>query len=356
MGFLKIVKGQDRAEALLGNSFARDRLAHAYLFAGPSGVGRLSTALELAASWMCRREKDGYCGDCRDCRRIFEFQHPDVRFTIPMMGQTAPEDIAALFDARVRDGVTPLRLEGNTRISIDQIRELEERLSRKAFEDRGHIEVLLDADRMGSEAANALLKTLEEPPDDTVIILVSSRWSALLPTVRSRSHLVRFRRIGLELLTRILEDRLELEPEEARRLAMASDGRPGLGLLAGEEKSNDADEFGPRAVLSKLRECESAFGALSLASKVSTKLRSEGSLELSRSMQAFLHDLRRHGCGLVPLTRPASELEGFRLTPEDCSGAMEAFRAAENRLIMNVQARIALGAAFCNVWSRILKR
>ncbi|MBD3276904.1 MAG: ATPase, partial [Candidatus Aegiribacteria sp.] len=84
MKLLRQVKGQERAERLLSGSFSSGRLSHAHLFAGPSGVGRLSAALELSAAWMCRESEESYCGDCRDCRRVMSFQHPDVRLTIPV--------------------------------------------------------------------------------------------------------------------------------------------------------------------------------------------------------------------------------------------------------------------------------
>lgn len=355
MPLFRKVKGQERAEELLGRSYRSGRLAHAYLFAGPSGVGRLTAALELAAAWMCRRLEDGYCGECRDCTRIFRFQHPDVRVTVPMMGSTTPEEVADLFQARVDDGVTPLSLPGNTRISIDQIRELEERLSMKAYENRGHIEILLDADRMGVEAANALLKTLEEPPDDTVITLVSSRWSALLPTVRSRAHLVRFRRLEEEMVRNILTSRLDLSPAEAEGLARAADGRPGLALKRAGESLSETDELGPGRVLRKLGECDSASCALSLASKVSTKLRREGSPEFCRLMQSLLHDLRRKDAGMRPLSHSSDAMEGLSLEGDICDLGRELFSRAETRLAGNGMVSIVLGAAFVAMWDAMRK-
>ncbi|MFO8184116.1 MAG: DNA polymerase III subunit [Candidatus Aegiribacteria sp.] len=350
MGLLKVVRGQERASELLGRSLSGGRLAHAYLFAGPSGVGRLTAALELAAAKMCSVGGDGYCGECRDCARVFHFQHPDVMLTIPRTGSTAPESVADLMETRAKDGITPLRLEGNTRISIQQVRELQDRLSRKAYEDRGHVEIILDADRMGVEAANSLLKTLEEPPEDTVLVLLSSRWSALLPTVRSRTQLIRFRRLDEGLIRDILMERLDIEGEEAEQLARISDGRPGLVLSRSGGASGRDTAFAPSSIISRIEKCDSVSGALSLASEVSRKLGREGSLEFCRDMQTFLHDLRRREIGMRPLSHTSESTEGFGLSYEAHSLGMELFRKAEVRLAGNGRAAVVLSAAFSGMW------
>jgi len=353
MSLLKKVKGQSRAEELLGSSFSKGRLAHAYLFAGPPGAGRLTAALELAAAWMCDEDKDGYCGECRNCLRIFRYEHPDVRVTIPQTGRTKPEEIAELIQSRVDDGITPLRLEGNTRISIDQIRELADRLSKKAYENRGHIEILVDADRMGVEAANALLKTLEEPPDETVIILISSVWSALLPTVRSRSHLIRFRRLSNTAIRDILTDRLDLSEQDAFDIALSSDGRPGLALLRSGHVTPPDGKYSSENVLRKIVECRTAFAAVEYASEVARKLRRSGSLEFCRSMQSFIHDLRRNSCENEPLVHQANSLKGFNLRDDDLDSGMNCFSLAETRLAGNGSAAIVLAAAFTGMWSSL---
>lgn len=353
MGLLKIVKGQDRVDELLSRSFSKGRLAHAYLFAGPSGVGRFTAALELAAAWMCREEKNGYCGECRNCLRVFKFQHPDVRLTIPELGSTRPEDIAELLQSRADDGITPIRLPGNIRIGIDRIREMGERLAKKAFEDKGHIEIIPDADTMGVEAANALLKTLEEPPDETVIILISSRWSALLPTVRSRSHLIRFRRVPEDTIRDILMDRLSLE-EEAYDIARTSDGRPGIALLKANNPPAAEGGYGAEEVLRRITECRSARSVVALASEVSRKLGREGSLEFCRSMQTFIHDLRRCALDKKPVVHSEKALQGFEIDDNASGCGMELFRRAETRLAGNGMPGIVLVAAFAGMWKDIV--
>lgn len=354
MGLLKIVRGQDRVDELLSRSSSKGRLAHAYLFAGPSGVGKLTAALELAAAWMCEEEKDGYCGECRNCLRVFRFQHPDVRLTIPELGSTEPEEIAKLLKSRADDGVTPLRLPGSIRISIDRIREMGERLSKKSYENKGHIEIIPDADTMGVEAANALLKTLEEPPDETVIILISSRWSALLPTVRSRAHLIRFRRLKDDTIRDILMDRLNLGEEDAYDIARTSDGRPGIALLKSNNPSAAEGDYGAENVLRGITECSSGRSVVALASRVSRKLGREGAFEFCRSMQTFIHDLRRYALDKKPVVHPENALQGFSIDDNASACGMELFRRAEIRLAGNGMPGIVMAAAFAGMWKSIV--
>ncbi len=350
MGVLKKVGGQEKAAELLGRAYSTGRLAHAYLFAGPGGVGRLTAALELAASIMCDEAEDGYCGTCRNCSRIFSFGHPDVRLTIPVKGSTGPAELSALFEARIRDGVTPLRLDGNTRITIEQVRNIGARLSVKAFENHGHVEIILDADRMGVEAANALLKTLEEPPEETLMILVSSRWSSLLPTIRSRTHLVRFRRVDDDLVKNILVERLGMSPEDASAAAMISDGRPGLALLNASRGGYGEVECDHVAVIGDLVKCASPFSALSLASKTASVLGREGGLELCRMVQALLHDVRRLSAGLRPIAHSPEGIGKLGISEDACRESIGVFALAEKMLAGNGRPEIVLGAAFTGMW------
>ncbi len=353
MSFLKKVKGQEQAAERLGRSMLKGRLAHAYLFGGPSGVGKLTTALELAAAWMCSVSDSGYCGTCNDCARVFRFQHPDVRLMIPQLEKTKPEDIASLMQARVDDGISPVRIPGNSTIKIDQIRSMERRLSRKSFENKGHIEIIVDADRMGVEAANALLKTLEEPPDDTVIILISSAWSALLPTVRSRAHMVRFRRLDENLIVDILMSRTGMNRELAAEIAVASDGRPGMAFMHSNDSVSLLMEYDPLKVLQEIVDKTMASQVILMAADVSRKLRREGSLEFTMEMQSILLDLRRKSMGLKALAHTEQYLDGIDMNDDEAEGLLSIFQTARSRLRGNGNPQIVLTAAFLGSWEVI---
>jgi DNA polymerase-3 subunit delta' len=172
---------QDRAVAPLRAALRRGTLHHAYLFAGPEGVGKAAAALVLAQAANCEGAapggvRDDACGACGPCRKIARGVHPDVLVlheerTMAKAGAWEP-----------KGGRTPSK-----DIVVDQIRDLvDHRLALRRFEGRRRFVVLDPADAMNPQAQNALLKTLEEPPEDTTLVLVSSTPDALLPTIRSR--------------------------------------------------------------------------------------------------------------------------------------------------------------------------
>ena len=144
----------------LRRGLQRGRLAHAYLFSGPRGSGREPLARTLAQALNCLQRKDDACDDCDSCRRIAQGTHPDVYWVRP--------------ESKSR------------RIVIDQIREFEHSVSLKPTQARVKVGIVVDADCMTEEAGNAFLKTLEEPPAGTIIILLTADPQRLLPTILSR--------------------------------------------------------------------------------------------------------------------------------------------------------------------------
>jgi DNA polymerase-3 subunit delta' len=178
--------GQDRPIKLLRRAWAGGRLAQAYCFTGPPSVGKRATAVALAQAVNCLSPVPGEagsqapdaCGTCRACTRIAAGQHPDVTLVAP---------------------------EEKTVITIDQIRALATRANLRAYEGSVKVWILDPAHEMQEPAANALLKTLEEPAAGTLFVLVTTAFSALLPTIRSRCQEVRFTPLGEEHLRTILE-------------------------------------------------------------------------------------------------------------------------------------------------------
>jgi DNA polymerase-3 subunit delta' len=163
------IDGQPRAVELLQRALATDRVAHAYAFVGPAGSGRTTTALAFAAALVC--EARG-CGRCRVCAQVAAGQHPDVHLIVP----TPP----------------PRNPKGAPAIRIAEVRQLEHEAGLKPIVARRKVFIVDDAHRMTDDAPEAFLKTLEEPPDQTVIILVLPRVRALPATVLSRCQIVRF--------------------------------------------------------------------------------------------------------------------------------------------------------------------
>ncbi len=211
MSFSNIV-GHDRPITILKRALANDALAHAYLFSGESGIGKKLTATALAAAVNCRNSgPDGGCGECPSCRRVASGGHPDVHNVAP-------------------DG---------DEIKIDQIRQVQDDLALKPFEGLKKTLIVDSADRMKQAAANAFLKTLEEPPGDALIILVTSTPHSLLPTIRSRCQEIRFQPLPRRVLAQALMEKRGLTEEDARFLAALAQGSVGraIEMDAGQEKA-----------------------------------------------------------------------------------------------------------------------
>jgi DNA polymerase-3 subunit delta' len=183
------VTAQDRAVLLLRSALRRGTLHHAYLLGGPPGVGKADAARLLAQAANCEGGTGGPggfredpCGACTPCRKIARSIHPDV-----LVLRTEREMVKA-GSWEPRSGRSP-----SSAIVVDQVRDLvDHRLALRRFEGRRRFVIVDPAEAMNPQAQNALLKTLEEPPDDTTLVLVSANPDALLPTIRSRCLRVTF--------------------------------------------------------------------------------------------------------------------------------------------------------------------
>ncbi len=164
------LKEQQAVAGQLHHSLERGRLAHAYLFAGPRGCGKAQVARTLAQALNCAEREHDACGRCDSCRRIAEGTHPDIYWVSP--------------ESKSR------------RIAVEQIREFEKAINLRPTLARVKVGAILDADCMGEEASNAFLKTLEEPPAQTVILLLSAEPQRLLPTILSRCLKLNFGQTG----------------------------------------------------------------------------------------------------------------------------------------------------------------
>lgn len=177
---LEKIEGQPRAVELLRRALAGGRLAHAYAFVGPPGSGRMTTALAFAQALLCPA---GGCGTCRACALAAARQHPDLHLILPTPPETNPRGARA--------------------IRIGAIRELERQAALAPAQASRKVFVLDEAERMTGEAPQAFLKTLEEPPDRTVIILILPGVRVLPATVLSRCQIVRLLpRLGTETTDR----------------------------------------------------------------------------------------------------------------------------------------------------------
>jgi DNA polymerase-3 subunit delta' len=217
------IRGQEEAHALLRLAVARERLPHAVLFHGTRGIGKTSTAFALAQFLNCAAptETDS-CGTCASCRKIDRLQHPDVHWIFPMTGSLKGEQrgahIRATIEARLEPGIHALVYKESASIAIgrDQdlrtgsVGEVRFQAGITPVEAQVKVFVVSDAERMTAEAANSLLKVLEEPPPHNLIVLTAQRPSALLKTIVSRCQSVRFRDLREDEVAEMLVERVRL--------------------------------------------------------------------------------------------------------------------------------------------------
>jgi DNA polymerase III subunit delta' len=183
MAFRDII-GQKRPVDILVRTLQRMKIPSSYLFAGHSGIGKKLTALTLAKAINCLTAQADACDECASCKKINAGIHPDFLLISPESGQ----------------------------IRIEEIRAVDEMLSLKAFEGRYKVVIVDDADALNQYAANAFLKTLEEPPEDSLIILVSSNPDRLPDTIRSRCSRINFTPLSARACEKVIEKVLRQDP------------------------------------------------------------------------------------------------------------------------------------------------
>jgi DNA polymerase-3 subunit delta' len=208
MTFESIV-GQERATRRLKRMIQNGRLGHALLFTGIDGVGRQTTAKALAMALNCAKPVSvSACGACRSCQKVISGNHPDVLFVRP----------------------------SGAFIKIDQVRALRTHLKFAPLEGGRRVIIVSDAQTMKAEASNAMLKILEEPPNDTHIILTASQTADLLPTIVSRCQNIHFRPIPVEKIVEVLVAQGNVDQDTATGLAILAKGSLGKALSADAKK------------------------------------------------------------------------------------------------------------------------
>jgi DNA polymerase-3 subunit delta' len=199
------IRGHERAVRLLRRALAGGQVHHAYLLAGPEGVGKELLARTFAQASNCEADETRPCGRCTSCRAIERGNHPDVAVLMPQSELLA----------RGLVGRADLEGPASREIRVDDVRALARRLSLAPVRGRRKIAILTPADAMNERAQNTLLKTLEEPPPATTFLLVSAHPDALLPTIRSRCARVQLGPVpDADVVSRLVREGI---PEAAAR-------------------------------------------------------------------------------------------------------------------------------------------
>lgn len=193
------VVGHGAIKRSLENAVEQGRVNHAYIFSGPSGVGKFMTARAFAAAMLC---PEGGCGECNVCRRVVEEKHPDVMVIRP----------------------------AGKNIRVETIRALRLDAFRKPSEADRKVYIIKNADRMWDEGASTLLKVLEEPPGNTVFVLISANPEGMLPTIRSRCQQINFSLVPAAELREYLIERKGVSAEKAELVVRLTGGVLGRAL------------------------------------------------------------------------------------------------------------------------------
>ncbi len=211
---LSDVQGQNPVAERLQRAWRSGRLAHGYLFTGDEGTGRENLAQALAQLVLCEQPGDAEaCGVCGSCLRVQAGSHPDLQVV------TSEAEAVRRGLAKPEGSRNP-----STEIRIEAVRELSRRLRMHSYEGQGRVGIVVSAHRLRVEAANALLKTLEEPAPGTLLVLIAPGPRALLDTLRSRCQIVRFAPLSPEVIAALLAQRSGESVEVWQQAAERAEG------------------------------------------------------------------------------------------------------------------------------------
>jgi DNA polymerase III subunit delta' len=211
---LRDIIGQDTAIKTLQAMISSDQLSGSYLFSGPKGVGKRSLSVEFAKTLNCEKQELDSCEKCASCNKVNSLNHPDV-FILKKEKESSF-------------------------IKIDKIRDIIYQASLKPYEAGKKIFIINDAEDMNEESQNALLKILEEPRENQIFILTTSRVSGILPTVISRCKAVKFNLLSQTQIQRLLIEKRGFEENEAVLFSHMALGSPGRAISFKE--NNDIRE------------------------------------------------------------------------------------------------------------------
>ncbi len=344
------VRGHDRVRSILARALARDRLPPSLLFAGPEGVGKKLLALAVAQAALCEKAPAAEpCGACRACRKISAALAPERLDALRQEADRHPEeDVWRNFrlhpDLVLAEGwwlTKTGRPRPEPEIRVGQVRDLIAEIVGAPFEARRRVFVVDDAHTMNDAAQNALLKSLEEPPPRSHVILVSAAPLGLLQTIRSRCQLVRFGPLTRSAVAAHLAEQRGLSEEEARTQAALAGGSLGAAatfeadsygrmretLVALLERAGSLDPIGRMEAAEAL---EDADDAMLLLTTLRSLMRDLMALRAGAAAQALVHpDLADR---LAPLARGPLGERAAALA-EQAGEARLALRGFANKLL-----------------------
>jgi DNA polymerase III subunit delta' len=333
--------GNAEVKEMLRRLLSSERMPHSYIFAGDEGVGKMQFAIETARGLLCTQAANGEgCGECPQCRRAGEFAIP---------APDKKDEFERLIFSRHPDLGLVMPYKRNVR--VDAIRHLEREANYRPYEGNARVFIVDDADKMNDSAANALLKTLEEPASTTYIFLLTARPDTLLPTIRSRCQMIRFGPISADAIENFLVEKMAFATDEARlasRLGRGSIGRAASIKVA--EYRNRRDKM--LSVINAAAALRDRAELLSISEELSDAKSKDHFEENIVILESLVHDVwtLAVGGGTERLINAdlAHDLSSFadEVTPSDARSWMDAIAELRRGLDVNINRRVATDALF----------
>ncbi len=372
--------GQNHPKDVLYRAVKTGRLPHAFLFLGNDGVGKETAALDLARSLLCLSDHQRRsvpptiipCNQCDSCVQISKLAHPNLKILFPMPKPKATKDddsgenysaaqqklISDKMYEKSIDPYTPLTVQGGQEILIEHIRALRNEFRLTSYSGGWRIVIISQADRLRVQAANAFLKLLEEPPENVMFLLISSKESRILPTILSRCQVLRFAPLSEETIISQLVERESITVEKARASARLCEGSWYSALRWSKE--DPAAEMVKAVNLLRSIVTGDPGKIDKLADDLGAASKLDNFKDLLTLLSKWIRDVQRYDAApewYSDLTSDEALIKFAKFTENrDFEEAIEVIEIARLDLERRVQSSLVAHNLFMNLWRILFKR
>lgn len=234
--------GQERIRSVFDSAFENGTLGHAYLLCGDAGSGKFAAAFDLAQALLCLSDTQKPCGECVSCKKVKKYSHSDFHVIMPVvlekehksndgkLSEAGWKLLSEVVINRIEDPYVLRSFSSIPSIPVDWVKEVTHAIMRGPLEGGRNVVIMDRVDLMAKEAANAMLKTLEEPPAGTVMILCTNRIHAVLPTIISRCQILRFGWLPPEAIRESLSRKFNIPGKDPKVTACVGYGALGEAM------------------------------------------------------------------------------------------------------------------------------